>query len=287
MSRVSKFRIGAVLVGLALIVLILMAPLLTERIQPGHVGVVYKPGSGVQDKVLEDKWHFFPTIMPFDKITEYPIRLQTVEAKNMVLATADGKNVTVDFSYSYAVEPDKVVPIFEKFGPVDVEHIENTYLKKRLFDAARNTISQYTVLELYGEKSGEAQAGIKEAYAKNVAKLGFLVDELTLGAPKPDKKTQEAIDARVAASQELDRKKTELEIAKAEADRKREEAKGEADAKLIKAEGEAKANQALQKTLTNELIQYESIQKWNGQLPSVQGGANQIISVPMPKTDVK
>ncbi|MDI5789087.1 hypothetical protein PO124_13710 [Bacillus licheniformis] len=38
--------------------------------------------------------------------------------------------------------------------------------------------------------------------------------------PKPDKATQEAIDARVKSSQELERTQTELKIAEAEAKRK-------------------------------------------------------------------
>jgi regulator of protease activity HflC (stomatin/prohibitin superfamily) len=275
----NKFRLGLFFTAIIIVLALIVTPFFLERIAPGHVGVVYKPGSGVQDKTLEDKWHF---VSPFDKITEYPIRLQTVDAKNMTLATADGKNVDLDFSYSYAVAADKVVPIYNKFGPVKVEDIEKTYLKKRLFDAARNVISQYTVLELYGEKSGEAQAAIKEAYTKNVAKIGFVVDEVTLGAPKPDANTQAAIDARVNAAQELDRKKTELEIAKAEAERKRAEAQGIADSELIKAEGTAKANKALQVSITPELIQYEIAKKWNGQQPLVTGSGGQIIQMPLP-----
>lgn len=285
MLNVNKFRLGAMVAAFIIVLVLILSPFLIEKIKAGHVGVVYKPGSGVQDKVLEDKWHFFPSIMPFDKITEYPIRLQTVDAKNMTLATADGKNVELDFSYSYAVSADKVVPIFNKFGPVSVETIESTYLKKRLFDAARNVISGYTVLELYGEKSAEAQAKIKEAYTENVGKLGFIVDEVTLGAPKPDANTQAAIDARVNASQELDRKKTELEIAVAEADRKRAESQGVADSKVIEAEGTAKANKALQASITPQLIQYEIAKKWDGKQPLVTGGDNQIISVPLPKTE--
>lgn len=281
----NRFRLGLFITAFVLLVALIVTPLFLEKISAGHVGVVYKPGSGVQERTLEDKWHL---VSPFDKITEYPIRLQTVDAKNMTLATADGKNVELDFSYSYAVSAEKVVPIFNKFGPVKVEDIEKTYLKKRLFDAARNVISQYTVLELYGEKSGEAQASIKKVYTENVAKIGFIVDEVTLGAPKPDANTQAAIDARVNAAQELDRKKTELEIAKAEAERKRAEAQGIADSELIKAEGAAKANKALQVSITPELIQYEIAKKWNGAQPLVTGSGGQIIQMPLPgQTDKK
>lgn len=276
----NRFRLGLVLTAIVIVLALILTPLFVEKISAGHVGVVYKAGSGVQDTTLDDRWH---VVSPFDKITEYPVRLQTVKANNMTLATADGKNVTLDFSYNYMVAADKVVPIYNKFGPLKVEEIEKGYLKTRLFDAARNVISQYTVLELYGEKSGEAQAKIKSVFHENVGKLGFIIDDLTLGAPKPDAATQQAIDSRVSASQELDRKKTELEIAKAEAERKRAEAQGIADSELIKAQGTAKANKALQATITPELIQMEIAKKWNGQMPTVQGGAGQIVQLPLPQ----
>lgn len=39
----------------------------------------------------------------------------------------------------------------------------------------------------------------------------------------------------------------------------------------IKAKAEAEANRLKLQTLTPQLIQYESIQKWDGQLPNVMG----------------
>ncbi len=53
-------------------------------------------------------------------------------------------------------DSDKVVDLFNKFGAVDVETIENTYLKTRLWDAARKSISKYSVIDTYGQKSAEA-----------------------------------------------------------------------------------------------------------------------------------
>ena len=36
----------------------------------------------------------------------------------------------MDIAYNYVVQPDKVVDLFNKFGAVNVETIENTYLKQ-------------------------------------------------------------------------------------------------------------------------------------------------------------
>ena len=60
----------------------------------------------------------------------------------------------------------------------------------------------------------------------------------------------------------------------------RQEAQGIADSSIIKAKGEAEANQLLQASLTDTLVKYQTVLKWNGQYPQVVGG-NQIISLPM------
>lgn len=247
MSKGLAIAAGAVLVlGLA------ATPMVVEKIEPGHVGVHYKPSSGVQKEVFQPGWE---VVAPFDKVIEYPTRTQTKSIKDLVLSTKDGKNVTVDFSYSFSVNPEKVVDLFNKYGAVSVDDIATKgYLRQQLFDAARDQVSKVTVLELFGEQSSQVSADIQNQFAEKVLELGFIVEDLSLGAPKPDEKTQEAIDARVKASQELDRKKTELEIAKAESERILVESEAKAKKTVIEAEAEAKANKLLSNSITSELI---------------------------------
>lgn len=272
MIKLSKFQIGSIVTALMIVLVMLVGSLFVVRIPNGYVGVVYSPSGGVKETTLGQGWH---VVGMFEKITKYPIRMQTVEYKDIQIATSDGKNITMDFAYNYQIEPDKVVPIFNMFGPISVEEIENTYLRTRLWDAARKEIAKFTVIDVYGEKSGEASHKVQDRYSKDVNNLGFSITNLTVGVPKPDEKTQQAIDRRVEAAQELERKTTELEIAKKEAERKREEAKGVADALVIEAEGTSKSNKLLQQSITPELILYEKIKKWDGKTPSTVLGDSQ------------
>jgi hypothetical protein len=41
----------------------------------------------------------------------------------------------------------------------------------------------------------------------------------------------------------------------------------------VVAQGQAKANDALSRSITPILVQYKGIEKWNGLLPQVSGGA--------------
>lgn len=258
--------IGGIIVALALVIAVGITTLFIERIPNGYVGVVYSPNGGVQNETLGQGWHL---VGLFDKVTKYPVRMQTVNYENIQVATSDGKNITMDFAYNYSIQPDKVVDLFNKFGPVSVDEIESTYLRTRLWDAGRKAIAKYSVIDTYGQKSSSAALDVQKVFSEDIGELGFIVDDLTLGVPKPDKSTQEAIDARVKASQELERKQTELAIAKAEAEKKRIEAQAISD-----------YNKIIRESMTPEVIQYMWIQKWDGQMPKATGTGN-LIQIPI------
>ncbi|TWK86592.1 hypothetical protein CHCC20333_3451 [Bacillus paralicheniformis] len=99
--------------------------------------------------------------------------MQTVNNEDIKVATSDGKNISMDIAYNYVVQPDKVVDVFNKFGAVDVEQIENTYLKTRLWDAARKSISKYSVIDTYGQKSSEAAAEVSERICSGYEEIRF------------------------------------------------------------------------------------------------------------------
>ena len=173
--------------------------------------------------------------------------------------------------------------IFNTFGPISIQEIEDTYLKTRFRDAARKGISKFTVIDVYGEKSSEAGVDVQQ-FRRRCQRTGFHCIQCDRWCSSTRCKTQEAIDKRVEASQELERKTTELEIAKKEAERKRVEAQGNADKLLIEAEGQAKANKELQQSLTTQLVQYETIKKWDGVLPYVSGSNTPMIQLPTAAT---
>jgi regulator of protease activity HflC (stomatin/prohibitin superfamily) len=272
----SKFAFGGILLGAVLVFTLFIGSMFIEKIETGHVGVVYSANGGVQQEVLTEGWNI---VGLFDKVIEYPIRKQTVTIESMTLATKDGKNVTLDFSYSFKNDPSKVVSIFKEFGPISSEDIAETYLQKRVYEASRFVVSKFTVLDLFGEGSAQASSDIQNRFTEDVSDEGFLIEDFVLGVPKPDTKTQEAIDARVNALQELDRKKTELEIAKMDAEQKRVTAQGDADRAIIEAEGRAKANIKIQASITTELIEYEKAKKWDGKLPTNTGSVIPYLSI--------
>lgn len=263
----NKKAIGGLLVGGALVLGVGVGSLFLERVPNGYVAAIFSPNGGVKEQTLGQGWHL---VGLFDKTTLYPIRLQTVVYNQpFSVATSDGKNISIDIAFSYNIEPDKVVSLFNKFGPVSVGSIEESYLRTRLWDAARKTISQYSVIDIYGEKSSEASNVIQERFSEDIGKLGFVVESVTLGVPEPDEATQSAINERVKAAQQLERTNLEREIAKAEAERL-----------AIEAEAIANYNATIEASLSNEVLKQQWIEKWDGKMP-LATGSNNLIEIPI------
>lgn len=282
----KKFAIGGSVIGAAILGAGIIVPQFIEKVDVGHVGIVYSANGGVQDKALDQGWHL---IGLFDKAIEYPVKLRTVSYDDMVVSTKDGKNIKIDLSYTYKVDRSQAVAIFNEFGNIGIEDVENSYLQKRMLDAARTTVSKYNLLDIYGEHASEAGAEIQKAFEKDVAELGFIVSDVALGAPKPDKNTQQAIDARIAAAQENERKKLELENEKIQKEIKTVQAEAEAEQKRIAAEAEAEALRLKSAEISDKTLQKEWIEKWNGVLPSIQTGEGSglILNIPEQATTDK
>ena len=87
-----------------------------------------------------------------------------------------------------------------------------------------------------------------------------------------DPTIQEAINEKFSSEQKLvtQENNNKVTISKAEADAK---------AKITAAEAEAEANRKIAESLTPELIEKQKIDKWKGDVPTVQGSSTPIINM--------
>jgi len=175
------------------------------------------------------------------------------------------KKITMPARYEMKVDKAKVLEIFKELGSQDIEQIQEGYLYQKLFKASRSTISQYSVLEIFGTKTTEASSKVTEAMRESSAPLGFIITDVTLGNPKVDKATQAAIDQRVKAAQVLEQlildKQIATETAKKQkieatgvADAQIEKARGEAESVLVKSKAQAEANKLMNVSLTENVL---------------------------------
>lgn len=255
----KKIIIGAVAGVIILLALVIGGFKTLERVDNGNVGIEYSMSGGVKSKALGQGVHW----VGLDKVTQYPIRTQTVHQR-VGLATKDGKKTTVTVTYSYHVDATKAVEVYKKFGSADIESIEKGWLSQKLTKSGRDALSEYTLLDVMGSESAKVQGAILTAFQKDVSSQGFVVEDLSFGVPSVDAQTQKSIDDLIKAGQ--DNKRAELEAKSrqinAEAKKKASitKAEGQAQSKSVKAQAEADANKKINESITDKTIDYMNAQ---------------------------
>jgi regulator of protease activity HflC (stomatin/prohibitin superfamily) len=277
-----KFRVGAIVTGLVIIGGLVFSAMSIERIKAGYAGIIYNVNGGVEDNTLTQGWHF---IVPWKKVTSYSISTEQAFLSkdsregskgddSFGIPTSDGKLLNVDLEFSYRFDPDKLPETFTKFKGQSGKQIEESFIRAKMKSWSGEVSSRFTVMEIYGDKRSDLNKAVFEHTKKNFTQYGIMIDSVNFSRIGIDDATEKAIQERVNSQQALEKSKIEAEKAKIDAEKLKIEAQAKADAILIEAEGQAKANEALRKTLTSEVVEYYKAQKWDGKLPISQGGTS-------------
>lgn len=305
----KKGLLGGAILGVVLIGSAIFTLSCTERIKPGYIGVVYSVSGGIDGETLGKGWHI---VSPTKKITQYSISLEQsylVKDKkgdsdadeSFNIPTADGKTLNVDLEFSYRFDADRIADTFETFKGQDGETIKNSFIKPKISAWTQEVSSKYPVTDVFGDKRQELNAELDDYLKGKFDKYGILIDTVNFTRIETDTETTAAIQKKVNAQQEQELANIEAKTAKINAEKEKEvalieaeknkeaaqinaeqakiKAEGEAEAKRIAAQAEADANRMIAESLTPELIQNNKINKWNGDVPQVQGSGATIVDI--------
>lgn len=260
-----------------------------SRVPAGNVGVkVYMLGSekGVDSEVLtpgrywigwNEELFIFPTFTQ-NKTWEQE---RGSEGRNnaFTFQTVEGMVVGADLGMSYSIRPDKVSTIFEKYRR-GVDEITDTYLKNMVRDALVTEASKIRVESVYGNGKETLMKAVEDRVRKQVEPIGITIERLYwIGQLTLPTEVTDRINAKVNADQITDQKRAELEQAKADAEKVKATAEGDKQAEILRAEGVAEGNKIINQTLNENLIKFKQIEKWDGVMPKVTGGATPLIQV--------
>lgn len=284
-KKVAMFS-GVAITTVLLIVVAVVGVKCTYRIGPGFAGVMYNMDGGVEDDTLGQGWHI---VSPWKSVIEYPVSTETVyytknnvdgkdedkeDDKSINVNTKDGKQVNCDVTYAYHMNQETLPDLFTQFRGRKYTDIESSIMKNDMYQAVNEVTSQYTLMELVGDKRPQINAEIFKKFSEALDREGIVLETFNLSDVRPDDATKEAIQNVVNAQNALAQSKIDKEKAEIEAEQARVTAKGKADALIIEAEGQAQANEKLQQTLTSTVIQQHMIEKWDGKLSQFNGGGN-------------
>jgi len=152
--------------------------------------------------------------------------------------------------------------------------------------------STYAVEDIYGEKKTEFLRKVHTMTERKMAPVGVGVQQFGfIGAPRVPAVIGTAITAKAQAIQQAERARNELQTTQAEAAKKIAEAEGDAESLVTRAQGESDANRIRQNSLISQLLELRRIEnhralidKWNGQLPTVESGQGSGMILQLPKS---
>jgi regulator of protease activity HflC (stomatin/prohibitin superfamily) len=269
-----KGKVGAIGLGIIMVIALIFVVLCATRVPTGYKGVVYSINGGVNGETLSQGWHL---IAPGKKVKMFTVgneqllltkdkREGSTEDEAFKVSTSDDASIAISFQMSYRFLEDKLVDTYKKFKGMNGEDIVNSRIRTVLKSKISEITTNYSMMNIYSGDRSQINDKLTE-YLNNefLGEYGIQVIDASIVDAHPDEQLQKTIDTRVAAIQKKQQAQAEQETAKVEAetakiqaqkdaDVKKIEAQGEAEAKKIEAQGEAEANKILSESITQKLI---------------------------------
>jgi regulator of protease activity HflC (stomatin/prohibitin superfamily) len=260
-----------------------------SHVDAGYVGIEIDScsGAGVEPKVAPVGYH---TTGPCSTIVKYPAFVQTAvwtasaneghpTNEEITFTNADQMQIAVDISIAYQLQPDKVPAFYAKFRADELDTFTHGFLRNLAREKFDTAAGKYKIEQIMGDNSAFL-AEVRAALQKDLDPYGIAISQFgVIGAPRPPRAVVDSINAKATATQKA--LQIELELKQAEAEGRKHVAQAEAEAQAIKvrADAQAYANQKLASSLSDVLVHYRQIEKWNGVLPQVQGGSTPLLNI--------
>ena len=249
----------------ALIILIVVIVLLNSFtiVKAGHTGVILTFGK-VNETVLQEGIHLkLPFIQTCVEIDNRIVKLE-VETEAF---SKDLQSVMTTLAINYRVDTSKSYSIYKNIG-ADYEAV--------LVTPAVNEVLKAITAQYTAEQSVTNRAlisdGLVNGLNEKLNEIGLYVTDVNIINFDFSEAFITAIEEKQVAQQKLLKAETEKQTAITNAE-------AEAETIKIKAEAEADANRTISESLTDNVIEYKKIEKWDGVLPKVTGGASTFIDL--------
>lgn len=243
-------------------------------INAGQTGVVLTFGK-VSENVLQEGIHlkipFVQRVIPINnRIVKLEVTTEAFSRDLQTISSVVAVNYHINKNMSYSIYKD----VGLGFEDVLVTPAINEILKA--------VTAQYTAQELLGSRS-EVSVLLDEGLNEKLNSYGVYVDELNIINWDFSAEYISAVEAKQVAEQNLIKTRTEQEqalvIANTEAEKRVIAAQAEANEITLLAEANAESNRILTESLSDVLIRYRTINKWDGKLPTVTGGSGTLIDI--------
>ena len=260
-THVVKGAIGAA-IGLLILVVGLSGPFV--EVPAGNVGVVTNFGS-VQTGTLEPGLHVVVPIVQHVVIID--TRVQPHQFQEIDAASAEYQTVKLTGVMNYHVDGAFASDLYQRVGT----DFASKVIDPAFNDFIKTVVPEYKVDQILGARD-EIRSKAKDALAANLAQYHIIVDDIYIANISFSDAFQQAIEAKQVAQQQVQTETQILAQKRIQADQAVAQAQGQADSNVKLAEGQAAAtvalatgqataNKSLAASLSDQILQYQYIQK--------------------------
>ena len=246
-------------------------------IPAGHTGVALTFGK-VEDVVLQEGLHFK---MPFvHKIVVVDNRIVKLDV-NTEAFSKDLQTITTVVAVNYHVGKENSQTLSKNVGM----GFEEVLITPAVNEVLKAVTAKYTAVELVSSRA-EVSMLLDEGLNEKMNAYGIFINELNIINWDFSEEYINAVEAKQVAEQNLIKTRTEQEqalvIANTEAQKRVIAAEAEANEIKVLAQANAESNRIITESISELLIKYQTVSKWDGKLPTVMSGSdNMLIDIPL------
>lgn len=269
----------AVIFAIAMLLAFVTVPFSFHTVDAGEIAVVKHLGKAEDSKTAGTHYDLWMT----NKYQKIDAKVQTIELA-IAAYSSDAQQMNIQMTVQYQIMPDKAIDIVNHYGTLEIlqDRIQSVSAEK-----TKSVVSAYKAMNIISERASMSPA--VEEVIKSAVGDEYFVNITTVVLTNIDfsDSFELAVEEKMIAEQKQLKaeyeNQTKIAQAQAEADAKLVTATANAEAAVIEAEAQAKANELLEKSLTEKILDEMYIEKWDGKLPDVVAGENAsdiMISVP-------
>jgi len=241
----------------------------------GHRGVVLWWGS-VENRIMGEGLNFKVPIA--ERVIKVDVRVQPHPFREIDAASKEYQMVKLTGMMNFHIDPSYVNDLYQKVG-LD---FANKVIDPAFNDFVKEVVPIYLITEILPKRE-EIRKRAMTKLGENLSRYHIIVDDIYFANIRFSPEYERAVEAKQVAQQQVETQRQILGQREIEAQQKVATAKGEAESIQVVAQGQAKANDLLSRSISPILVQYKSIEKWNGILPQVSGGALPLINLGSPE----
>lgn len=244
-----------------------------NQIPSGYVGVVYQFGA-IVDQIGEGlQW-----TAPWRTVDKATVQVQKHNFPKLDSFSAESQDVYVTATLNIQVSPRHIQTLYREVGP----NYFDVLVAPRVFQAFKDETVKFKSTEIAPRRE-EIRKAVRERLTHELDNRSIVVEDLLIDNISFSKEFQASIERKQVASQDALAEEQKVESSKHIAQQAIAKAEGEGESILAVARKQAEANAMLSRSITQELIQYQMMQKLSPNISVMMIPAGQQFIMEMPK----